>query len=93
MFNHLTAEQINSVHRLYTVLRRLKVIGTVETSTQRIQLSEDGGPVRYRLVFVSYDPTTKGQLTPLEKIEEYFQNSMQLERHIQSLTSSQRAKK
>lgn len=93
MFNRLTSDQVTSVHHVYMLLRRLRVIGTIETVTKRIQLSEDGGPVRYQLTLVSYDPSTKGCLTPYEKAEAYFEASMALERHIQDLASSQRAKK
>lgn len=69
IFEKITSEQVNSVHRLYLFLRKLKVIGIVKTSTEQVRITEHGRPIRYNLKFAGYDETMKGRLTPEEKLE------------------------
>lgn len=68
IFNHLTADQITSVHKLYWLLRKLKVIGLVETATEQIRYTESGRPIRYKLKFVKYHENMKGKFTPEEAL-------------------------
>lgn len=59
----MTAGQVTATHKLYGLLRKLKVIGLVETVTQQIRLSEDGGPIRYNLQLIKYHADMKGKFT------------------------------
>jgi hypothetical protein len=68
IFNHLTSDQITSVHKLYWFLRRLKVIGLVETTTEQIRYTESGRPIRYKLKFVKYHENMKGKLNIKKEI-------------------------
>lgn len=71
-FECLTAEQVNSVHKLYNFLRKLKVIGVVYTSTNQMRNTGIGHPIRYKLEFKGYDHSMKNKLTPEEKLEQLF---------------------
>lgn len=73
-YNNLSGNQVNSVHSVYGLLRKLGVIGRLMTVTNRAYVTESGKPIRYNLVFVSYDPKYKGVLTPEEKISEILAN-------------------
>lgn len=67
-FDSLTLEQVNSVHLLYSLLRKLKIIGLMRTSTRQFSYDERGRVIRYQLKFLEYIPEMKGQLTPDERI-------------------------
>lgn len=67
MFDQLTSEQVTGVHKVYHLLRKLGVMGIMNTSTERVNITESGKPIRYRLRFSSYDPSTKGHLSLIEK--------------------------
>lgn len=71
-FECLTSEQVTSVHRLYTFLRRLSIIGQVRTSTRQFSHGEFGKPIRYELKFAEYIPEMKGKLTPEERLGQIF---------------------
>ena len=72
IFDHITSEQVNSVHNLYNFLRKLRVIGIVKTVTEQVRITEMGKPIRYKLKFVDYDGSMKGRLTPEEKLSYLF---------------------
>lgn len=72
IFDHLTSEQVNSVHNLYNFLRKLRVIGIVKTATEQVRITEMGRPIRYKLRFIDYDASMKGKLTPEEKLSYLF---------------------
>lgn len=67
-FKHLTADQITSVHKLYWLLRKMKIIGLVETTTEQVRYTESGRPIRYNLKFVRYHENMKGKFTPEEAL-------------------------
>jgi predicted methyltransferase len=83
MFNRLTFHQVNTVHKFFHFLRKLKVIGLIETNTENVRMTEMGKPFRYKLTLLSYDASMKNRLTPLEKLEQYFIASEELEVCIQ----------
>lgn len=74
MFNRITSEQVSSVHKVYNLLRKMKVIGVVSTITETVRLTDFGKPFRYNLKYVDYDPTMKGKLTADEEMEQYFKS-------------------
>ena len=79
IFHNLTADEVNSVHELFLFLHSLKVIGTVHTETRGVRLTEFGKPHGlYDLIFDGYDHTTKGQVSPEERICAYFRASEKL---------------
>ena len=65
-FECLTAEEVNSVHKLYHFLRKLKVIGVVYTNTEQMRNTGVGHPIRYKLTFKGYDHSMRNKLTPEE---------------------------
>lgn len=71
-YDKLTAEQVNAVHKLYRFLRRLKVVGLMNTITKRVYITEMGKPIRYKLIFVGYDASLKGKNTPEEDLDQFF---------------------
>jgi hypothetical protein len=73
---NLTADQVNSFHKLYHFLRLLKVIGTINMKTERCDI--DLRETRYKLIFLFYDPSMKGKLTPHEHLEQYFIHSQEI---------------
>ena len=74
IFTKITSEQVNSVHQLYILLRKLRVIGLIKTSTEQVRITEMGKPIRYTLKFHSYDETMKGVYTPEEHIDSIFRH-------------------
>jgi len=72
IYETLTSEEVTSVHKLYKLLRNLRVIGVVYTSTEQMKNSGVGHPIRYKIKFDKYDPTMKGKLTPEEKLDQAF---------------------
>ena len=68
MFQLITADQVTATHKLYWLLRKLKIIGLVETVTQQIRLSEYGRPIRYNLQLIKYHADMKGKFTPEEAL-------------------------
>jgi hypothetical protein len=78
IFRNISADQVNSVHELFLFLRKLKIIGTVETHTERTPLSEEGRLCIYTLSFKSYDHSTRNKVSPMEKLEAYFRASEKL---------------
>lgn len=62
----LSYEQVNAYHTLVKFLRRLKVIGVVETEVNSI--TEFGRPRKYTLKVTQYSPGV--YKTPLEEREE-----------------------
>lgn len=77
-FVKITLDKVNSFKDLYKLLRKLKVIGVLHTSTERVPLTEMGKPIRYTLKFAGYDPN-KSKMTPLEASGTYFDASMMLQ--------------
>lgn len=69
-FECITAEQVTSVHQLYSLLRKLRIIGLMRTTTRKFSHAEFGKPIRYELKFAEYLPEMKGRLTPDERIAE-----------------------
>lgn len=68
MFTSITSDQITSVHKLYFLLRKLKVIGLVETTTDRRVELGYAWPPTYSLRFIRYRPEMKGKFTPDEAL-------------------------
>lgn len=77
IFKGITADQINSVHELFLFLHKLKVVGTVHTDTKSFGLAA-GIDHLYVLTLLCYDPTTKGTISPEEKVAAYFRASQAL---------------
>lgn len=78
VFECLTADQVNSVHKLYYLLRKLKVIGIVYTTTKNMRNTGVGHPTRYKLVYGGYDSSMKNKLTAEEHLEQFFIASSEL---------------
>lgn len=72
IFEYLTAEQVNTVHKLYRFLRRLKIIGIVYTTTTQMSNVDITSPIRYKLRFSGYDHSMKNKLTAEERLNDYF---------------------
>lgn len=70
IFTNLTSEEVTCVHRLYQLLRKLKVIGVMSTTTVQTRLTESGRPIRYTLKFAGYDASMKGKNTFNELLDE-----------------------
>ena len=78
IFECLTAEQVNSVHKLYQFLRKLRVIGIVYTSTDQMRHTGVGHPIRYKLTYKGYDHSMRNKMTPEEALTEMFRESERL---------------
>lgn len=85
-FNRLDLDQVNSSHRLFIVLRKLKLIGLMKTTTEQVRITESGRPPRYNLILEEYDGSMKGRMTAEEAIERYFAASFEVEQMIQACT-------
>lgn len=72
MFSKLSADQVNSVHGLFLFLHRLKVIGTVSMKTVSKPLTEFGKPRLYSLVYEGYDRSTRGVISPEDRLKAFF---------------------
>jgi hypothetical protein len=72
MYDKLTGDQVTSVHKLYKFLRKLRVLGLMNTLTKRVYITEMGKPIRYKLIFISYDPAYKGKNSPEENLDQFF---------------------
>ena len=72
IFNRISAVKINSVHGLFLFLHRLKVIGTVHTKTVSVPLTEFGKPSLYSMVYEGYDRSTRGVISPEDRLVEFF---------------------
>ena len=72
VFKRISANKINSVHELFLFLHRLKVIGSVSTKTISIPLTEFGKPSLYSIVYEGYDRSTRGVISPEDRLKEFF---------------------
>ena len=71
VFDNISEEKIVSFHKLHSLMRRLRIIGFVETITSRKYITESGKPIRYKLEYLGYNPKMKGFLSPSEALDEY----------------------
>lgn len=69
IFDVVGPDQVTAIHNLHKILRKLRVIGIIRISCTSVRVTEIDRPIRYRLKFISYDETMKGQLTVEEKLE------------------------
>jgi hypothetical protein len=68
-----TAEQVNSLHNLFKLLRKLRVIGLVDTKVVKESLSESGrGPSCYRVEILKIH--SKAYESPEELLEKLFRD-------------------
>lgn len=70
--NNLTADQVNSIHKMFHLLRKLGAVGLVKTNVTQHRITEHGRPVRYNMAIDSYDPGMKGKLTGEETLHLFF---------------------
>lgn len=68
MFQLITAEQVSSTHKLYCLLRKLRVIGLMETKTEMLAFTEARTSFKYNLRLIKYHPDMKGKFTVEEKL-------------------------
>jgi len=72
IYKKLTSHEVNSIHVLFLFLHRLKVIGTVKTKTINVPLTEFGKPSRYSVIYEGYDHSTRGVISPEDRLVEFF---------------------
>jgi hypothetical protein len=72
IFKRLTSHEVNSIHMLFLFLHRLKVIGTVKTKTISVPMTEFGKPTRYAVIYEGYDRSTRGVISPEDRLVEFF---------------------
>jgi hypothetical protein len=82
IFHNVTMEQINSTHVLFSVLRKLGVVGLLTTSTQR---TKDTTSILYSFRAHNYHPEYKGKFTMEENLGSYFRSTEDLEKAAKSL--------
>ena len=80
IFQGLKAEQVTSVHKVYCLLRRLRVCSLIMTSTVQYSNSEAGRPILYKIIYNGHDESMRGKYTEEERFEIFFDRDFSFRR-------------
>jgi hypothetical protein len=72
IYQRIPAKKINALHGLFLFLHRLKVIGTINTKTISSPMTEFGKPSLYSVVYEGYNRSTRGVISPEDRLREFF---------------------